>query len=51
MANQTGLEPRLRWVIEQEKKANKVNDFKCDLRSKSVLTAEQKIRMAMDEFD
>ena len=51
MANQTGLEPRLRWVVEQEKKAKKENNSQRGRRSKSVLTAEQKVLMAMSQFD
>lgn len=51
MANQAGLEPRLQWVVEQEEKAKKMNDSKSDRGSKQMLTAEQKIQMAMEQFD
>lgn len=51
MANRAGLEPRLRWVIEQERGVQKENDSQQGRQSASVLTAEQKVEMAMAEFD
>tara|TARA_B110001454_G_scaffold54003_2_gene52927 strand:+ start:9411 stop:10370 length:960 start_codon:yes stop_codon:yes gene_type:complete len=41
MANQAGLEPRLKWVVEQEKKTGKKAD----------VSAEQKVSMAMAVFN
>ena len=41
MANQAGLEPRLKWVVEQEKKTGKKADD----------SAEQKVSMAMAVFN
>lgn len=51
MANQAGLEPRLRWVVKQEKNAKKEKCSQRGRRSKSMLTAEQKVAMAMSAFD
>lgn len=49
MANKAGLEPRLKWVVEHDRRAKKYSKLEQEL--KFSYTAEQKIKMAMAEFD